>query len=229
MNARMIGDARMIEGAGMIYDLSVLLQSLGFRVKYTLGDTVLHAYFPHPRSGIIGASIAIGKDHFRMEILLLDKHVDFVHNCKDIGFNGIEIINCVGCMALRVRKLSGEKKPGTTCKECRDRRRIAEQQEKEEWERQHVEWKAKMEARAKADQEAALVAARKEEARAVKKAAEEEAAAQRAAARVLSDDEVLRRVAEIRTKGPASLRSIAKTLQKTHDVTETRLKKVLNK
>ena len=86
-----------------------------------------------------------------------------------------------------------------------------------------------MEANAKADQEAALVAAQKEEARAVKKAAEEEAAAQRAAARVLSNEEILRRVNEIRAQGPASLHSIAKVLQKTHDVTETRLKKVLKK
>ena len=63
----------------------------------------------------------------------------------------------------------------------------------------------------------------------MKKAEEEEAIAQRAAARVISDEEVLRRVAEIREKGPASPDAITKILQKTHDVTKTRLTKLLKK
>lgn len=220
---------RMREGATKMARMNEVLRSHGFITEYEDLATCLRVFFFTTNPNVIGASIAIGTDHYRMEILLWGKYRNLVFECKNPVFHDLEIINCVGCMLLRVRKLAGEKKPGTTCKECRDRRRIAEQHEQEERERQHEAWRAKMEANTKAEQEAALVAAQKEEAIAVKKAAEEEAAAQRAAARFLSDEEVLRRVSEIRAQGPASLRSIAKTLQKTHDVTETRLKSLFRK
>lgn len=222
-------EAEMREGARMMSTLNRLLLSLGFRTEYEEGATCLRVFFSTPCPNVIGASIAIGTDHCRMEILLWGRYGNLVFECENPVFNDLEVIHCVGCMALRVRKLAGEKKPGTTCKECRDRRRIAEQLENEERERQHEAWRAKMEANAKADQEAALVAAQKEAARAVKKAAEEAAAAQRAATRVISDEEVLRGVAKIRAKGPASVVTIAKILQKTHDVTATRLAKLLKK
>jgi hypothetical protein len=57
----------------------------------------------------------------------------------------------------------------TTCTKCHERRRIAEQLEEEEHGRQYEARRAKMEARTKADQDAALVAAQKEAPRAVKK------------------------------------------------------------
>ena len=222
-------EAKMREGAKMISMLNLLLLSLGFRTEYEEGATCLRVFFSTPCPNVIGASIAIGTDHCRMEILLWGRYRDLVFECEDPLFNDLEVIHCVGCMALRVRELSGVKNLDTTCPECRDRRRIADQLEEEEQARQHEAWKAKVEARAKADQDAALVAAQKEKTRAVEKAEEEEAIAQRAAARFLSDEELLCRVSEIRARGPASLRSIAKILQKTHDVTETRLKKLLNK
>jgi hypothetical protein len=222
-------EAEMRKGSGMIFMLNLLLLSLGFRTEYEEGATCLRVFFSTSCSNVIGASIAIGTDHCRMEILLWGKHRNLIFECEELEFRELEIIHCVKCMALRVRELSGVKNLDTTCPECHDRRRIAEQLEEEEQARQHEAWKAKVEARAKADQDAALVAAQKEKTRAVEKAEEEEAIAQRAAARFLSDEELLCRVSEIRKKGPASVATIAKILQKTHDVTETRLRKLLKK
>ena len=164
-------EARMRKGAGMISMLNLLLLSLGFRTEYEEGATCVRVFFSTPDPNVTGASIAIGTDHCRMEILLLGKYNNLVFECEDPPFNDLEIIHCVKCMALRVQELSGVKNLDTTCPECHERRRIADQREEEEQARQDAEWRARMEARVKADQEAALVAAQKEAERAVKKAA----------------------------------------------------------
>lgn len=222
-------EARMKAGARMISDLSKVLQSHDFRVEHVEGDTCLRVFFPTPCPNVIGASIAIGTDHCCMEIILWGKYNNLVFECDDPAFNDLEVINCVGCMTLRVRELSGEKKLDTTCRDCRDRRRIAEQQENEERERRHAEWCAMKDAQVQADKKAADKKAQEAEKRAREKKEAAEKAAKIAAARIISDEEIIIKVAEIRLKGLASVRTIATILKRDFDVTETQIKKLLEK
>jgi hypothetical protein len=106
--------------AGLIFETTTLLIQSGFKVKHEPGDTYARVFFRTGyRFGYCGVSLTIGKDHRMMEILLLGEHNELGFDSNELNFHGQEIINCPGCMALRIRQLSGEKKTGKICRECK--------------------------------------------------------------------------------------------------------------